>query len=242
MKVVKSINALEKLDNVANTPLSPSPSTIKIGQEGVAESWQRKNLSQEGIKTTENTTNYFFLAQDQKHEDKTEALLVPKADNHSSSLKAQVGESEKLNKAEQLESEENYAEEFLSRYLKVEDMSSTYQTERESALNYLRTHWDQIDVNYDEGLFIIYAAQNNDIEMVQLLLEHGINQSLLDALGQAGVRGYKEIAKILIEFLKKQGMSDFSHFRYTTAYTNHPETRALFNEELKKTHPHLVKL
>jgi hypothetical protein len=239
MKVSKS-TALEKTEakaeNTTLTPLASAP--IEIGQEGIAKNRQEKGLSQESIKTAENKANYFFLSESQQHETTPQALLVTKADGDSPQLKTQVDRNSKLENTVQLGLEEDWNEAFLLQYIDVKNMSSTYQKQRESALNYLHKHLDQIDINYDKGIFILFAAQKNDTEMVQFLLEHGARQGLLDALGTAGNRGYTEMTKILIAFLKKQGI-DFSELRYTTSYTNFPHIRVLFDQEFAITHPNL---
>jgi hypothetical protein len=67
--------------------------------------------------------------------------------------------------------------------------------DKEKAREYL----DRIDVDYDEGYFLIKAAQKGDVEVLRALLEREARVGLDDALGAAAREGDIECAKVLIQ-------------------------------------------
>jgi hypothetical protein len=67
--------------------------------------------------------------------------------------------------------------------------------------------------------------------MVKFLLNEGVSQDLLRALGASAYYGDSECVKILMDFLEEHKI-DFSSLKKTTAYTNHPHIKVLFDARI----------
>lgn len=85
---------------------------------------------------------------------------------------------------------------------------------------------NRFDPNYDDGVIIHYAAENNDIDLLTKLFEKGANsiEGLNSGLVAAGYAGHLGCVKLLI----KNG-ADPKHVLIYTAYDNHKHIRDYFD-------------
>ncbi|AGC02396.1 hypothetical protein H012_gp052 [Acanthamoeba polyphaga moumouvirus] len=74
-----------------------------------------------------------------------------------------------------------------------------------------------IDVNYDEGINILLACQNNDIEMLEKLLNLKPSIDLSDILASSLHKGNLDQVKMLMSY----GADPSKIGPYTTAFFNH---------------------
>jgi hypothetical protein len=129
------------------------------------------------------------------------------------------------------------AEEKVEATESIEDVNERFESlytvgKRKAAMEYL----DQINVDYDEGIFILRAAEDNDSELVQLLLEKKPQLGVFDAFEQAAHLGHVKSTQLLLEYLIKELKEDIRPIKRTTAYDNYDEIKRLLDNVIKETY------
>jgi hypothetical protein len=61
----------------------------------------------------------------------------------------------------------------------------------------------QIDIDYEDGFFILEAAKKDEVALIKFLLNQGASTGLLEALGVAAHSGQVESTKLLMGSLKE---------------------------------------
>jgi hypothetical protein len=117
----------------------------------------------------------------------------------------------------QSEVRKDYSEKFIEKY---------NYGERDKAMSYLDRSDIDIDVNYDEGSFLVQAVQEDDVELLEKLFEKGAMLGLTRALEWAAYNGHISCMELLI----RHG-ADPDTLKGTSARTNHSRTRAFFAKQ-----------
>lgn len=91
------------------------------------------------------------------------------------------------------------------------------------------------DPNYDDGLFFVRAAENQDRELLQKLIENNqdpesLADGLFNALMEAADRKYKD----LINFLFAHGADPDYSIKQYSVYYNDPDIKACIDEQIEK--------
>jgi len=111
--------------------------------------------------------------------------------------------------------------------------------ELEKALDYASQHIDKIDVNYQEGILLLRAAEYGNPKLIELLLrklDKVEPEILLEALREAAHSGHEAATKLLFDcFINKQGKCAEEvknlerEIKLTTAYDNYSHIKVLFD-------------
>lgn len=128
--------------------------------------------------------------------------------------------SSPIGEAPSSEDDEDFNERFENLYI---------AGDKKGAMEY----FDKIDVNYDDGIFILRAAEEGDDQLVSHLLEKGAKAGIFDAFAQAAHRGKQEATRTLIRHLMAQG-EDVDQVKTTTAYDNYGYIKELIDEEISR--------
>jgi len=126
-------------------------------------------------------------------------------------------------KAEATESIEDVNERFESLYT---------DDKRTEAMEY----FDKINVDYDNGIFLLRAAEDNDVALVKLLLEKKPQLGVFDALEQAAYFGHIKSIKLLLNYLIKELKEDIRPIRRTEAYDHREEVKNLLDKVIEETY------
>ena len=178
-------------------------------------------------------TNATLLRIDKKHAPniaaEQSAILCRKIGNLKLTVeettKAASSLSEKLGEKEADITEEADPNEQFEDYYNAGDINA--------AMQYI----DKIDVNYDEGLFILRAAQKNDVDMIKLLRSKGANVKLNDALRAAAHKGHQEATRLLFGYLIEEGKAPnkiLAKIKTTTAYNNSRHIKEFFDNLIEE--------
>lgn len=79
--------------------------------------------------------------------------------------------------------------------------------QKDEARKYIAAHIEQIDVNYDEGILLLRAAEINDPVALKLLLSKSPDPDwVFSAFEEAAYSGYAEYTATLINYLTAKGV------------------------------------
>jgi hypothetical protein len=137
----------------------------------------------------------------------------------------------KMKEFEDSDSEDSDLEEDLVIEKHTRLFLSHYLINKEEGMNYLSQHKYYIDLNYNNGAIMYLAADKKDIEMIKFLFGKVADKGLLRGLGISAYNGDTECTELFMDFLDQHGI-DYSSKKKTTAYTNHPHIKALFDKRI----------
>lgn len=95
------------------------------------------------------------------------------------------------------------------------------------ACEYLKLHFKEIDINYQEGLLLLLVIEKEDKKMLEVLFKLRIKAGLESALEIAAYNGHLELAELLINY-----GADPRPVKRTTAYTNVPTMQAFLDRKI----------
>lgn len=106
-----------------------------------------------------------------------------------------------------------------------------------AAIEYMEKHKNSTDVNYEKGIFLLRAAEDNNTNMIDFLLKKGANVKVFDALAEAAHSGHKESTELLFNYLIGNNKSKYygnvdkliDKIKLSTAYDNHTYIKELFD-------------
>jgi hypothetical protein len=119
----------------------------------------------------------------------------------------------------------------------IEDVNEYFESlytdgKRTEAMKY----FDKINVDYDEGIFLLRAAEDNDVELVEFLLEKKPQLGVFDALEQAAYFGHIKSTELLLNYLIKELKEDIRPIRRTEAYDHREEVKNLLDKVIEETY------
>ena len=119
----------------------------------------------------------------------------------------------------------------------IEEVNERFESlytdgKREEAMEYL----DKINVDYDEGIFILRAVEDNDVKLVKLLLEKKPQLGVFDAFEQAAYLGHIESTELLLNYLINELKEDIRPIRRTEAYDHSEEVKNLIDKFIEETY------
>jgi hypothetical protein len=166
----------------------------------------------------------------------TESYLRPVGEEKLPKSQGQIS-SEREDFLRPLEEEETHG-------LRIDDLYSGGH--KDKVVEYINHYFKDIDLNEDEGLILMRAAQQDDVATLKLLLNEKVEiEWVFDAFAQAAQRGKQESTRLLMDYLIGKGQ-DISKIRKFTAYNNYGYIKEMIDEELAKktqnsaTDPHYL--
>jgi glutaredoxin-related protein len=131
----------------------------------------------------------------------------------------------------------NKPQEYLLSAAQKDDRSEEFEhlysyDDRNKALAFMEQHGKDIDPNYDEGILLQRATENEDVKMLSILLAKEPNTDwAFGAFEQAAYSGYEQCTEMLMKYLMKKGV-DLKEIKISTAYNNHGNIKKMIDNAI----------